>query len=202
MTPRPPTIDLVASISRRLQAAARLLALAVAATAALGAAAQDKPPAAAASTSPAAGADGIGSKFTPSGWDLTLSPYTYHFHPSDEHEYVYAIGVIKRLEGNWIVGGSYFSNSFGQPSGYIYIGQRYENLPGFEKWYLQWNAGILYGYVEPYEDKVPFNYNGFSPGFVPVISYKFTDRIYGELNLLGTSGLMFTLVFPIPKGGF
>ena len=202
MTPRPPTIDLVASISRRLQAAARLLALAVAATAALGAAAQDKPPAAAASTSPAAGADGIGSKFTPSGWDLTLSPYTYHFHPSDEHEYVYAIGVIKRLEGNWIVGGSYFSNSFGQPSGYIYIGQRYENLPGFEKWYLQWNAGILYGYVEPYEDKVPFNYNGFSPGFVPSIGYKFTDRIYGELNLLGTSGLMFTLVFPIPKGGF
>ncbi|MBP6775897.1 MAG: hypothetical protein KA151_01470 [Piscinibacter sp.] len=202
MTPRPPTIDLVASISRRLQAAARLLALAVAATAALGAAAQDKPPAAAASTSPAAGADGIGSKFTPSGWDLTLSPYTYHFHPSDEHEYVYAIGVIKRLEGNWIVGGSYFSNSFGQPSGYIYIGQRYENLPGFEKWYLQWNAGILYGYVEPYEDKVPFNYNGFSPGFVPSIGYKFTDRIYGELDLLGTSGLMFTLVFPIPKGGF
>ncbi len=202
MTPRPPTIDLVASISRRLQAAAPLLALAVAATAALGAAAQDKPPAAAASTSPAAGADGIGSKFTPSGWDLTLSPYTYHCHPSDEHEYVYAIGVIKRLEGNWIVGGSYFSNSFGQPSGYIYIGQRYENLPGFEKWYLQWNAGILYGYVEPYEDKVPFNYNGFSPGFVPSIGYKFTDRIYGELDLLGTSGLMFTLVFPIPKGGF
>lgn len=202
MTPRPPTIDLVASISRRLQAAARLLALAVAATAALGAAAQDKPPAAAASTSPAAGADGIGSKFTPSGWDLTLSPYTYHFHPSDEHEYVYAIGVIKRLEGNWIVGGSYFSNSFGQPSGYIYIGQRYENLPGFEKWYLQWNAGILYGYVEPYEDKVPFNVNGFSPGFVPSIGYKFTDRIWAELDLLGTSGLMFTLVFPIPKGGF
>ena len=202
MTPRPPTIDLVASISRRLQAAARLLALAVAATAALGAAAQDKPPAAAASTSPAAGADGIGSKFTPSGWDLTLSPYTYHFHPSDEHEYVYAIGVIKRLEGNWIVGGSYFSNSFGQPSGYIYIGQRYETLPGFEKWYLQWNAGILYGYVEPYEDKVPFNYNGFSPGFVPSIGYKFTDRIWAELDLLGTSGLMFTLVFPIPKGGF
>ena len=202
MTPRPPTIDLVASISRRLQAAARLLALAVAATAALGAAAQDKPPAAAASTSPAAGADGIGSKFTPSGWDLTLSPYTYHFHPSDEHEYVYAIGVIKRLEGNWIVGGSYFSNSFGQPSGYIYIGQRYENLPGFEKWYLQWNAGILYGYVEPYEDKVPFNYNGFSPGFVPSMGYQFTDRIYGELDLLGNSALMFTLIFPIPKGGF
>ena len=202
MTPRLSNIVLVASISRRLQPTARLLALSVAATAALGAAAQDKSPTAAASTSPSAGADGSSTKFTPSGWDLSLSPYTYHFHPSDEHEYVYSIGVIKRLEGNWIVGGSYFSNSFGQPSGYVYVGQRYENLPGFEKWYLQWNAGILYGYVEPYEDKVPFNYNGFSPGFVPSIGYKFTDRIWAELDLLGTSGLMFTLVFPIPKGGF
>jgi hypothetical protein len=205
MTPRPSNIDLVASISRRLQLGARILALACAATWALGAAAQDKPApgvgAADTQTSAAAGADSS-SHFVSSGWDLSLSPYTYHFHPSDEHEYVYAIGLIKRLEGNWIVGGSYFSNSFGQPSGYLYVGQRYENLPGFEKWYLQWNAGILYGYVEPYEDKVPFNYNGFSPGFVPSIGYKFTDRIYGELDLLGTSGLMFTLVFPIPKGGF
>ena len=203
MTPRPSTIDLAASISRRLQTGTRLLALAVAATWALGAAAQDKPAAGVgAADTPTRAPAADGSKFTPSGWDLSLSPYTYHFHPSDEHEYVYSIGVIKRLEGNWIVGGSYFSNSFGQPSGYVYVGQRYENLPGFEKWYLQWNAGILYGYVEPYEDKVPFNYNGFSPGFVPSIGYKFTDRIWAELDLLGTSGLMFTLVFPIPKGGF
>ena len=202
MTSRPFDTDLVASIPRPVRLAARLLALAVAATGASGAAAQDKPAADAADTPTIAAAAADSSKFVSSGWDLSLSPYTYHFHPSDEHEYVYAIGLIKRLEGNWIVGGSYFSNSFGQPSGYLYVGQRYENLPGVEKWYLQWNVGILYGYVEPYEDKVPFNYNGFSPGFVPSIGYKFTDRVYAELDLLGTSGLMFTLVFPIPKGGF
>jgi hypothetical protein len=134
------------------------------------------------------------------GLELSVSPYTYHFHPSDEHEYVYAIGLIKRLKDNWIAGGSYFSNSFGQPSGYVYIGQRYENFPGFEKWYLQWNIGILYGYVGKYKDKVPLNYKGFSPGAVPSIGYKFSDRVYGELDLLGNSGLMFTLVFPLSNG--
>jgi hypothetical protein len=134
------------------------------------------------------------------GLELSVSPYTYHFHPSDEHEYVYAIGLIKRLKDNWIAGGSYFSNSFGQPSGYVYIGQRYENFPGFEKWYLQWNIGILYGYVGEYKDKVPLNYKGFSPGAVPSIGYKFSDRVYGELDLLGNSGLMFTLVFPLSNG--
>ena len=67
---------------------------------------------------------------------------------------------------------------------------------------MQWNVGILYGYVGQYQDKVPFNHNGFSPGFVPSVGYKFNDRVYGELDLLGNSGLMFTLILPIPKGGF
>jgi hypothetical protein len=206
MTLKPSLIDFAASTVRCLHRGARLLALALAATWVHGAAAQDKPPAdtapAQASTVQAAGADADPGKFTPSGWDLSLSPYTYHFHPSDEHEYVYAIGLVKRLEKNWIVGGSYFSNSFGQPSAYVFFGQRYDNLPGFEKWYLQWNVGVLYGYVGEYKDKVPFNYGGFSPGFVPSVGYKFTDRIYGELDLLGNSALMFTLIFPIPQGGF
>ena len=50
-----------------------------------------------------------------------------------------------------------------------------------------------------YKDKVPFNYKGFSPGFVPSIGYKFTDGIYGELDLLGNSALMFTVVVPLPQ---
>jgi hypothetical protein len=165
--------------------AAHLVAAAAGLCAALGASAQGE-------AAPAPSRSGL------DGWELTLSPYTYHFHPSDEHEYVYQIGVIKKLEDRWIAGASYFSNSFGQPSAYVYIGQRYEDLPGFEKLYLQWNVGILYGYVGEFKDKVPFNYKGFSPGFVPSIGYKFSDRVYGELDLLGNSALMFNLVFPLP----
>ncbi len=136
------------------------------------------------------------------GWEISFSPVTYHFHPSDEHKPVVSLGVLKGLEGRWIAGGSVFSNSFGQPSVYLFAGQRFVGPLGWDKWYLQWNAGLLYGYVGEYKDKVPYNYKGFSPGFVPSIGYQFTDRIYGELDLLGNSALMFTLVFPIPKGGF
>jgi hypothetical protein len=132
-------------------------------------------------------------------WDLIISPYTYHFHPSDDHKYVYSAGLLRRLENNWVAGAIAFSNSFGQPSVYAFVGQRYLEPFGWKKWYLQWTGGLLYGYVGEFKDKVPFNNNGFSPGFVPSIGYQFTDRIYGELDLLGNSALMFTLVFPLPK---
>ena len=134
------------------------------------------------------------------GWELTFSPYTLHFHPSDDHKPVVAIGLLKPLEDHWNAGGSVFSNSFGQPSIYLFVGQRYVNPFGWDRWYLQWNAGLLYGYVGEYKDKVPLNYKGFSPGFVPSIGYKFTDSIYGELDLLGNSALMFTIVLPLPLG--
>jgi len=136
------------------------------------------------------------------GWELTFSPYTIHFHPSDDHKPVVALGLLKGLEDRWLAGGVVFSNSFGQPSIYLYAGQRYMNPFGAEKWYLQWTAGLLYGYVGEYKDKVPFNYKGFSPGFVPSVGYQFTDQISGELDLLGNSALMFTLVFPLPKDWF
>jgi hypothetical protein len=186
--------------AQRLRAGMRSLVVAIAASWALAVAAQDR----AVVTTDAfdytvstSGAVADHNKISPDGWLLSISPYTLHFHPSDEHEYPYAIGLIKLLPGNWIVGGSYFSNSFGQPSTYVYVGQRSDSLFGSEKWCVQWNAGLLYGYVDEYEDKVPLNYNGFSPGFVPGIGYRFNDRVYGELDLLGNSALSFTLNFPI-----
>ncbi|MBE2244235.1 MAG: hypothetical protein IAE86_15890 [Burkholderiaceae bacterium] len=133
-------------------------------------------------------------------WDLIVSPYTVHFHPSDDHKYVYSLGLLRRLDNNWVAGGIAFSNSFGQPSAYAFVGQRFVNPFGWNKWYLQWTGGLLYGYVGEFKDKVPFNNNGFSPGFVPSIGYQFTDRVYLELDLLGNSALMFTLVFPLPEG--
>ncbi|HMN75531.1 MAG TPA: hypothetical protein PKC97_05650 [Burkholderiaceae bacterium] len=133
-------------------------------------------------------------------WDFIVSPYTYHFHYSEDHKYVYSAGLLRRLDNNWVAGGIAFSNSFGQPSAYAFVGQRFVNPFGWNKWYLQWTGGLLYGYVGEFKDKVPFNNNGFSPGFVPSIGYQFTDRVYLELDLLGNSALMFTLVLPLPEG--
>jgi hypothetical protein len=113
---------------------------------------------------------------------------------------VVLLGLVKGLEGRWLAGAVAFSNSFGQASAYAYLGQRYLNPFGFEKWYLQWSAGLLYGYVGKYEDKVPYNHNGFSPGIVPSVGYQFSKHVYGELEVLGTAGLMFSVVFPLPRG--
>ncbi len=133
------------------------------------------------------------------GWDLIFSPYTYHYSYSPDHKPVVLLGLTKGLEGRWMAGGTVFSNSFGQPSVFLFGGQRYVNPFGFENWYLQWTAGLLYGYVGEYQDKVPYNYNGFSPGLVASIGYQFNKYVYTELDVLGGAGLMFSLVFPLPK---
>ena len=133
------------------------------------------------------------------GWDLIFSPYTYHYSYSSDHKPVVLLGLTKGLEGRWLAGGAVFSNSFGQPSAFLFGGQRYLSPFGFDNWYLQWTAGLLYGYVGEYQDKVPFNYNGFSPGLVASIGYQFNKYVYAELDVLGGAGLMFSLVFPLPK---
>ena len=81
-------------------------------------------------------------------WRLMGSPYTVHWHKDEnnEHKPVYMIGLERQRSDGWVWGGVYFSNSFGQPSGYVYVG---EKVPGFTRWeklFFQWTAGVLYGY--------------------------------------------------------
>jgi hypothetical protein len=126
-------------------------------------------------------------------WRLLASPYTVHFSNEDEHEYVYMLGLERQRGDGWIWGGSYFSNSFGQPSGYLYLGQRITHFSRFDKLFAKWTVGILYGYKEPYEDKVLLNYNGFSPGGTLSLGWQFTREFSMQVNLLGTSGMMLQL---------
>lgn len=129
---------------------------------------------------------------------LMYSPYTYHFSKSNEHRYVWLVGVEREREDGRLSGITYFSNSFGQPSTYIFPwGQSYRNIGGISGLFAKWSGGLLYGYVEPYENKVPLNVNGFSPAIIPSIGYE--KQGYGaQLNFLGTAGLM--LQFNIPLG--
>jgi hypothetical protein len=123
-------------------------------------------------------------------WRLVFSPYTYHFGADPEHEAVYAIGLERQRSDKWLWGATYFSNSFGQPSGYLYFGQHYPDLFSVDKLFAQWTVGLLYGYKYPYEDKVPFNHNGFSPGAVLSLGWQFTREFSMSANLLGSAGLM------------
>ena len=125
---------------------------------------------------------------------IQISPYSYHFSPSDDHENVYMVGLEREHASGKLDGIVLFSNSFGQPSVYIYPwGRVYHNIFDVQSLSFKWTAGLLYGYVEPYEDKVPYNYNGFSPGIVLALAYEFHPGWSVQLDALGNSGLMLQL---------
>lgn len=139
-------------------------------------------------------------------WQVQVSPYTYHFHPSAEHKPVRLIG-LERYEGSCALpygppakalwGASYFSNSFGQPSAFAYYGCTIDKLMGQDNLFLKGSLGILYGYKPPYEHKVPLNHKGWSPGVVVGLGYHFTPKLSGQINVLGNSALMFALNYSL-----
>ncbi len=130
---------------------------------------------------------------TGSNWRVMASPYTYHYSRDPEHTHVYMLGLERQRADGFVFGGSLFQNSFGQPSGYLYLGQRFDRLAGVEPLFAQLTGGVLYGYKPPFDHKVPLNYRGFSPGVVPSLGWKFTPALSGQLNFLGNSALMFQL---------
>lgn len=124
--------------------------------------------------------------------ELFISPFTRHWTLSDEHKPVYALGFTQRLPDDRFCGFSLFRNSFGQPSGYIYLGKTWEGfVPSLPKLYGSVSAGVLFGYVDRYEGKVPANHHGFSPGLIPALGYRLTPAVSLELQLLGSAGIMF-----------
>jgi hypothetical protein len=135
-------------------------------------------------------------------WLIQISPYTKHYHPSVDHKNVYLIGA-ELYNGNsqfWggdhsLWGLAYFSNSFGQPSAYGYYGGVFNNLFGNEKLYFKWTAGVLYGYKPPFENKVPYNRDGWSSGIVFSPGYKFTPQFSAQINALGNAGAMISFTY-------
>jgi len=128
---------------------------------------------------------------------LQVSPYTLHFSPSAEHKNVYMVGLEREHANGKLDGFTVFSNSFGQPSTFIYPwGQVYHNVWGIKPLSFKWTAGLLYGYVAPYENKVPLNYKGFSPGAIIALAYEFKPGWSAQVDALGTAGLMFQLNMP------
>jgi hypothetical protein len=125
---------------------------------------------------------------------LQLSPYTLHFDPDPLHKPVRLIGLEREYENGKLDGVAVFSNSFGQDSAFLYPwGGVYKEIWGVRDLSFKWMAGVLYGYKPPFENKVPGNYKGFSPGLIAGVNYQFTPRWSGQLNWLGTAGIMFAV---------
>jgi hypothetical protein len=131
----------------------------------------------------------------PGHWRLVASPYTHHFRYSAEHRPVWALGVERQRSDGWLGGATYFSNSFGQPSGYVYLGHRYDALLGVDPLFAQWSAGVMYGYKGKYQTKVPLNYNGYSPGLLVTAGWKFNQQTSVALHLLGDAAVMLQVAY-------
>ena len=129
---------------------------------------------------------------------VQFAPDVIHFHPSAEHtSYSWLVGGEYLWPSRWLAGFTYFNNSFGQKSQYVYGGYTWPLSGDASRyWYLKLTGGVILGYRDPYEDKIPFNHNGVAPGAVPAVGYQF-DRFNVQLGVLGTAGLVFTVGYDL-----
>ena len=126
-----------------------------------------------------------------------FSPLTYHFSEDPEHKAVVMVGIEREYPNGKLDGLTFFDNSFGQPTIYWYPwGGVYKAIGGIEHLSFKWTAGLLYGYRAPYENKVPLNFSGLSPAVIPALAYEFKPGWTGQVNFLGTAGLMFQVNAP------
>lgn len=125
-------------------------------------------------------------------WLFTVGPYVHHWSSNPEHRRAFVFALEKHVDGERLVGLSLFRNSFGQPSAYAYAGYHWHGFLGDPRLTAKVTAGIIYGYTGKYEDKVPLNLNGFSPGLIPSISYKVSQQDYLGVLLLGSAGFVLT----------
>lgn len=129
---------------------------------------------------------------------LQFSPYTHHYTFDAEHKDVVMIGLEREYPNAKLDGITLFRNSFGQESVYIYPwGGVYRSIGGVKPLAFKWTAGLIYGYVDSFENKVPLNYKGFSPGLIFGLVYEFKPGWSAQVNLLGTAAAMFEISAPL-----
>jgi hypothetical protein len=129
---------------------------------------------------------------------LILSNYIHHYSEDASHKNVMVVGLEREYIEGKIEGLGLFSNSFGQTSVYLYPwGSAYKHIGGVENLFFKWTAGVLYGYLPPYDKKVPLNYKGLSPAAVIALGYEFRPRWSAQVNALGNAAWMLQFDLPL-----
>ena len=158
-------------------------------------------PAAAVSDAPVAQPEAAPPVYEPWRTDrfyLETSVYTHHWHYDPAHvDHQDLILGEWNITQNWLVGASYFKNSFGQPSEYVYGGYRFRPFETVQPLYFKVSAGLVHGYKEPYQDKIPFNGSGIAPVIIPSVGYCI-NRFCGELAVAGTASIVLMLGVTLP----
>lgn len=144
----------------------------------------------------------------PSGEEIRVvyGPSAIHFNPSPDHVHWNHLVGLELLTPRWaafgaartILGFTSFDNSFGQPSQYLYAGLEWDvgRLAGGTV-FGSITAGLLRGYRDEYQDKIPFNGLGVAPAIIPAIGWRY--RRFGVwMTLLGFNGLMYGVSWAVP----
>ena len=125
------------------------------------------------------------------GWNLQFSLYTRHWDPSPEHNNnQHMITLEVRGRDNWLAGLSVFDNSFYQPTQLVYAGRTWPLLDS-SHWYFKLIGGLIHGYKEPYEDKIPLNGLGIAPAILPSLGYR-RGHFLAEAHLAGVAAITIT----------
>ena len=127
-------------------------------------------------------------------WRFQTSIYTHHWSSDPDHvSNSKLLGIEFETTTRWIGGFAHFDNSFGQPSQYLYAGYQWP-LFKTDWFYFKLTGGVLHGYKDPYEDKIPLNGLGVAPAIVPAFGFKY-KRVLTEIQILGTAAVTWTVGF-------
>ena len=130
---------------------------------------------------------------------VQAAPKVIHFHSGTEHvKYSWLVGVEWQRASDWLAGYSYFNNSFGQKCHYLYGGKSWPLGERDSSWYFKLTGGVIAGYKDPYEDKLPVNSNGVGLAIIPGLGYRM-NRFNIQTNLLGVNGLMITFGYDLVR---
>jgi hypothetical protein len=127
-------------------------------------------------------------------WSLQTSLYTKHLDPEPDHvNDQNLIALEAGFANQWIGGLALFDNSFGQETEFLYMARRWP-LFRSQHWYTKLMGGLMHGYEEPYEDKIPLNGLGVAPAIIPALGFEYNFFV-GELHLGGLAVVTFTAGF-------
>lgn len=125
-------------------------------------------------------------------WTVYTSVYTKHFDPDPDHvNNQKMLGFEMRMTNKWILGFAAFDNSFGQNSQYLYAGYQWQLFQS-RYWYFKLTGGLLHGYKEPYEDKIPLNGLGIAPAILPSLGFRYKYFV-SEFHLAGLAAATITV---------
>ncbi len=123
---------------------------------------------------------------------LEVGPYVYHPVDNTGHnQWPHLVGAEYESGSHWLGGAAAFKNSYYQNSAYVYGGKRWFLDSVNENLYVKLSAGLVYGYKDPYADRLPVNHNGYGIGIVPALGYQF-GRVNAQFVFLGTAAVAFT----------